>query len=211
MSNTNDEAYCTSGGQNEMTVDNTTTPPVAFPMAGFDFSSIMKTVSEITKKVTSDLKPTDDGPPPEIGQVFASLSKVLAEPESNKSLDGIRNSLKSGYGIDNIGDVGNMFGNMFSAAQKNPPPVNATHQVEQIADSAAPPPLIPRGEKTVVLEVKESEVESEATKKFTIDVSETATPDIFALELKLEKEKFFYKFLLKERHLNLSIILDVVK
>ena len=48
------------------------------------------------------------------------------------------------------------------------------------------------------------------TKKFTIDVGEKGAPsDVFALELQLEKGKYFYKFFLKERNLNLSFLLDL--
>ena len=177
----------------------------------------------LTQKVTSDLKPGEgegEGKAPDISKVFASIGKILGEP--SKEMDDVKSSLNNLSGGFNPGAPGAPgadgvapppafnFGSIFSSLMQ-PPPLHATHQ--EGSDNLTPPdekPLLPIGEKTVVLEVTQQELNDEITKKFTIDVAEKGHPsDVFALELNLEKNKHFYKFLLKERNLNLSFLLDI--
>lgn len=191
----------------------------------FDIGAIFKTVQMLTQRVTSELHPQDaeDGSQasPDIAKVFSSIGKVLSEP--SEEMDEVKSTfskLGSG-GLGGLGGAGGgapgglNIGSIFSSLLQQPQPqttdnVQATHQDESTTPATQPQALLPVGEKTVVLEVTEQELNECTTKKFTIDVAEKGAPsDVFALELQLEKGKYFYKFFLKERNLNLSFLLDL--
>ena len=215
--------------ENQLVPTTETTPPTNTEVPpAFDIAAIFKTVQTLTQKVTQDSKHEEGGEKQEGGadfaKVFASIGKVLSEPsdemdEVKKSFSGLgKNGSGSGSGnpfeiLGGMGGLGGMLSSLIpnQTAQNNPADqhnVHATHQDVNITKEEKP--LLPVKEKTVVLEVTEQEINDQITKKFTIDVAEKNMPsDVFALELVLEKNKYFYKFFLKERNLNLSFILDV--
>lgn len=213
------------GDNNQMIVSDET--PTQQQPPPFDIGAIFKTVQMLTQKVTSELKPeegsTEDGKPPDIAKVFSSIGKILSEP--SREMDDVKKTFanlgKGGGGGSGSGGGGGApglnLGSIFSSLlkQQQPQPtdnVQATHQDKSTTQTTnqLQEPLLPVGEKTVVLEVTEQELNDGVTKKFTIDVAEKGTPsDVFALDLQLEKNKFFYKFFLKERNLNLSFLLDL--
>jgi hypothetical protein len=194
---------------------------------GLDLGAIFKTVQVLTQKVKSDLQPAgeeegEQQKPPDIARVFSSIGKILGEP--SKEMNDVKNTISNlgkaaagggppgpdGAGGPVFADGGFNFSQIFSALVKPPQShnVQATHQ-----DTIATPPekpLSPVTEKTVVLEVTEKELNEEVVKKFTINLAENGqSDDVFALELQLEKTKYFYKFFLKERNINLSFLLDI--
>lgn len=210
---------------NQITESSSSDKPPAF-----DIGAIFKTIQTLTQRVSSELK-TEPGnedslqQPPDIAKVFSSIGKILSEP--SKEMEDVKNSLSNlgkgagaGAGamnpmdmigaLTNGGGNGGGLGSMFSSLLNQPnntKDVHVTHQDEPKPEEDKP--LMPINDKTVVLEVTEQELNENIIKKFTIDVTENGTPDIFALELPLEKNKFFYKFFLKERNLNLSFLLDI--
>lgn len=203
---------------------------------GFDITNLFKTVSVLTQQITSDLKPKEGGDqnqePPDIGKIFASIGKVLSEP-NNSEVNNLKNTFSgiklptappntptnddstssSSSSSPLLGGLD--FGKLFSSLMVPPQPpssqVQASHQNQEQQLQELEQPLHPISEKTVVLEVTQQDLVDEVIKKFTIDVAERNTkPDVFKLELPLEKNKTYYKFFLKERNLNLIFHLDVV-
>lgn len=228
MSNDNNQLTTTADDNNTPAAPTQQQPP---PMP-FDIGAIFQTVQTLTQRVSSELKPPDGteemntGAPPDIAKVFSSIGKVLAEP--SKEMEDVKKSLSSfGVGANTAGssdgavppppafNIGSLFSSILmpQAARPKDEVLHATHQDADAGhhEKLIDPPKKPITEKTVVLEVTEQELQEGAIKKFTIDVAEdnAGERDVFALELQLQANKYFYKFFLKERNMNLSFILDI--